>query len=65
MKNNEPELIRLLSSNQACHYLGMGRTRGVELLKQIGAEIRFGGKYLYDKNVIDAFVDSQLKEKQL
>lgn len=49
---------RLLSAQDACAYLGMGRTNGTRLLKEIGSEVRYRKRCLYDRKVIDSYLDS-------
>lgn len=53
MTNSENMTKRLLSANEVCKYLSLGRNRGVEFAKNIGAEIKIGRRCLYDKAVID------------
>ncbi len=55
--------IRLMSAKETCAYLGLGRNRGVEFAKAIGAEIPIGRRRLYDKVVIDKYLNEQVKEK--
>ena len=37
----------------------LGRNRGIEFAKSIGAEVAIGRRRLYDKAVIDRFLDDQ------
>ncbi|MGF6990065.1 hypothetical protein M2150_002714 [Lachnospiraceae bacterium PM6-15] len=53
------ESKRLLSAKEVCSYLGLGMNRGVEFAKSIGSEVRVGRRCLYDKNVIDGYLDRQ------
>lgn len=46
---------RLLDANEVCYYLGLGRNRGIELAKSIGAEIKVGRRSLYDRVKIDRY----------
>lgn len=50
---------RLLDVNETCIYLSLGRNRGVEFARSIGAEIKIGRRCLYDKAVIDRYLDKQ------
>lgn len=59
MKNDE---LRLMNAKEVCAYLRLGRNRGVEFAKSIGAERKIGRRCLYDKAVIDRYFDSQMKE---
>ena len=48
---------RLLNAAEVCAYLSIGRSRGIEFAKSIGAEIKIGRRCLYDKKVIDKILD--------
>lgn len=52
---------RLLDANEVCVYLSLGRNRGVEFAKSIGAERKVGRRCLYDKVAIDRYFDKQLQ----
>lgn len=49
---------RLLNIKEVCAYIGMGQTRAREYMDKIGATRKFGGRVLYDKVVIDKYLDS-------
>ena len=53
-KGNES---RLMSADETCKYLGLGKNRGIGFAKSIGAEIAIGRRRLYDRKVIDAYLD--------
>lgn len=53
---------RLLDVNEVCMYLSLGRNRGVEFARSIGAERKIGRRSLYDKVVIDRYLDKQAME---
>ena len=53
---------RLLDANEVCMYLSLGRNRGVEFARSIGAERKIGRRSLYDKVVIDRYFDRQAQE---
>lgn len=53
---------RLLDATEVCVYLSLGRNRGVEFAKSIGAERKIGRRCLYDKVVIDHYFDKQIQE---
>jgi len=53
---------RLLSVQELCAYLNIGRNRGIEFAKDIGAERRMGRRCLYDRAVIDKHLDEQGEE---
>ena len=44
---------RLLDASEVCYYLGLGRNRGIEFARSIGAEIKIGRRSLYDREKID------------
>lgn len=49
---------RLLDAAEVCYYLSLGRNRGIEFAKSIGAERKIGRRCLYDKSVIDKALDA-------
>ena len=53
---------RLFDATEVCSYLNLGRNRGIEFAKSIGAERKIGRRCLYDKKVIDNYLDRQIKE---
>lgn len=53
---------RLLDANEVCMYLSLGRNRGIEFARAIGAERKIGRRSLYDKVVIDRYLDKQAME---
>lgn len=62
-KNDIPIMSekRLLNANEVCVYLNLGRNRGVEFAKSIGAERKVGRRCLYDKVAIDRYFDKRLQ----
>lgn len=62
MQENLKIIPRLMNASEACQYLGLGRNRGVEFAKMIGAEISIGRRKLYDRVVIDSYLDNQAQE---
>lgn len=50
---------RLLDANEVCIYLSLGRNKGIEFAKSIGAEVKIGRRALYDKAKIDQFINQQ------
>ena len=52
---------RLLDANEVCMYLSLGRNRGIEFAKSLGAERKIGRRSLYDKTVIDRALDDLAK----
>lgn len=66
MKERSNQIIdftqkRLLDANEVCVYLSLGRTKGIEFAKSIGAEIRIGRRCLYDKVIIDNYFNLKLE----
>lgn len=50
---------RLLDANEVCIYLSLGRNKGIEFAKSIGAEVKIGRRALYDKAKIDQFINQR------
>ena len=48
---------RMLSEKEAQVYLGIGRTKTRELCKDIKAVTHIGARVLYDRTVIDAYLN--------
>lgn len=53
---------RMLNIKSAAPYMGLGPTCARALLKQIGAEKHIGRRVVYDKQVIDAYLDNLAAE---
>lgn len=54
---------RMFSEKEARSYLGLGRNKTRDLCSEINAVIKVGGRVLYDKTIIDKFLDNARKEK--
>lgn len=54
MSRNEK---RLFNVSELCLYTGLGRNKGMEFAKEIGAEVKIGRRSLYDKIKIDKVID--------
>lgn len=52
---------RLLDASEVCYYLSLGRNRGVEFAKSIGAEVKIGRRALYDRVKIDHYLNDQME----
>ena len=50
---------RLLDANEVCMYLSLGRNKGIEFAKDIGAERKIGRRCVYDRAHIDKYLDKQ------
>ena len=59
---NTGSVARLMSAKEAGTYLGLGRNRCVEFAKSIGAEVAIGRRRLYDKVVIDRYLNRKIQE---
>ena len=53
---------RLLDASEVCYYLSLGRNRGIEFARSIGAEIKVGRRSLYDRAKIDRYLDEQQED---
>lgn len=52
---------RLLDASEVCYYLSLGKNRGIEFAKSIGAEVKVGRRSLYDKVKIDHYLNEQME----
>ncbi|WP_242974316.1 DUF6462 family protein [Lacrimispora amygdalina] len=48
---------RLLDASEVCYYLSLGRNRGIEFAKSIGAEVKVGRRCLYDRVKLDQYLN--------
>lgn len=48
---------RLLDASEVCYYLSLGRNRGIEFAKSIGAEVKVGRRSLYDRVKLDQYLN--------
>ena len=48
---------RLLNVSELCAYTGLGRNKGMEFAKEIGAMVKIGRRSLFDKVKIDNAID--------
>lgn len=56
---------RLLDAKELCGYISMGRNRGVEWARSIGAEVPIGAKRkCYDRKVIDRYLDERAEQAE-
>ena len=52
---NTGSVARLMSAKEACTYLGLGRNRGVEFAKSIGAEVAIGRRrQIHGRKIVPA-----------
>lgn len=58
---NEFKGKRLFNVSEMLRYTGLGRSKGLEWCKEIGALRHIGTRALYDRRVIDKAID-ELKE---
>ena len=54
--------MKLNSHWNLCYYLSLGRNRGIEFARSIGAEIKVGRRSLYDRAKIDRYLDEQQED---
>lgn len=52
---------RLLDASEVCYYLSLGKCRGIEFAKSIGAEVKIGRRCLYDRVKIDHYLNEQME----
>ncbi len=55
---------RLLSVEEACGYIGLGKSAAKVYLDRIGAKRKIGRRVLYDKTVIDAALNAAMEVEQ-
>lgn len=55
---NEYAGKRLLSVQEFCRYVGLGKTKGIEWAKSIGAVKHIGSRVLFDRVIIDRAIES-------
>ncbi len=49
---------RLLRTQEFCRYVGLGKTKGIEWAKSIGAVKHIGKRLLFDRVIIDRAIDN-------
>lgn len=59
--NNASNEKRLLNVNELADYLGLGRCTADTLATKINARINIGRRVLYDKNIVDEYLDKHSK----
>ncbi len=63
--NNSTQIPkRLLSVEEACGYIGLGKSAAKVYLDRIGAKRKIGRRVLYDKTVIDAALNAAMEVEQ-
>lgn len=55
--------VRLLGIDELCAYLSLGKSKAVEVAKEIDCGIKIGKRCLYDRKKIDAWIDSQVDQE--
>ncbi len=55
---------RLFNANEYLEYVSMGRTKGMEWAKEIGAMKHIGRRAFFDKVIIDKALDELAGDKQ-
>ena len=49
---------RMLSINELSDYIGLGRNKSMEIGRSIGALKKIGSRCLYDKKIVDTYLDA-------
>jgi len=52
----------MLSIEELSAYWSLGLTKSRALAKEVGAEMHLGRRVVYDRKVIDAYLDSKIEE---
>lgn len=55
---------RLLTQREFCEYTGLGRTKGNEWAREIGAITHVGRRVLFDRFTIDRAIDESKKHEE-
>jgi len=55
-------LPRLLGRRELQAYLGLGATKATRLGDEAGARINYGKRVLYDRKLLDQYIDRMNKE---
>ena len=65
LRNKEfADIARMMSHKEAAAYLGLGLTTSRKLLEEIGATRHVGARVLFDRQIIDNYLDSLAGEAQ-
>ena len=62
MENAQFKNKKLMAIGDCCEYLSMGASKTRRFLEEIGAKVRIGGNVLYDKDIIDAYIEKVQEE---
>lgn len=54
---------RMISAEEAAAYIGMGMSKTRQLLSEIGAKRNLGRRVVYDKVIIDKWLDSMADQE--
>lgn len=54
--------LRFLNISELMIYTGLGRNKAINLGKESGACIKIGRRVIYDKRVIDSYLEMLLKK---
>ena len=55
---------RMLCIDDASAYIGMGKSRTREIMEELGAKRKIGRRVVYDKKVIDEWLDSLAADQE-
>lgn len=54
---------RMLSIKEAAQYLGLGTRTTRVYMDKIGATVKFGGRVVFDRTVIDSVLDQKVSKE--
>ncbi|MDF2950699.1 MAG: hypothetical protein K0S18_282 [Anaerocolumna sp.] len=64
MKNENVSIRRLMEISEACLYLSLGRNKTMEFCESINAVVRIGRRCLYDKVIIDEYLNGKYESER-
>ena len=50
--------VRLLTIEECCSYLGVGKNTAIQVAKEVNAEVKIGRCKRYDKKALDKYIDN-------
>lgn len=59
-----PQSVRMMSWDQGAAYTGLGRTMFRSWAREIGATKKIGRRLLFDRNIIDQYLNEMPSERQ-
>ncbi len=64
LRSNSDTSGRLLGNAELQRYLNLGRVTAIKVAKDAGAEVHIGSRILYDREKVDAYIDSMQRAAQ-